>query len=134
MKKIINSEKEMKDFAISFSKNLKIGDIVLMSGDLGSGKTFFVKSIIENACEVIVNSPTFVLMKKYECSNLKYVHIDAYRLEDSQEDVSYLFEEYEDVITFIEWPSFILEAIPEYKYWLEIKLEGEKRIIEIRSV
>lgn len=84
---------------------LKGGDIVLLNGDLGAGKTTFVKGIAKalNVKEV-VTSPTFTLLKTYKSNRYEIVHIDAYRLENSS------FEEMEDYLNdenvlFIEWSS-----------------------------
>lgn len=84
---------------------LKGGDIVLLNGDLGAGKTTFVKGIAKalNVKEV-VTSPTFTLLKTYKSNRYEIVHIDAYRLENSS------FEEMDDYLNdenvlFIEWSS-----------------------------
>ncbi len=86
---------------------LKGGDIVLLNGDLGAGKTTFVKGIAKalNVKEV-VTSPTFTLLKTYKSDRYEIVHIDAYRLENST------FEEMDDYLNdenvlFIEWSSYL---------------------------
>lgn len=86
---------------------LKGGDIVLLNGDLGAGKTTFVKGIAKalNVKEV-VTSPTFTLLKTYKSNRYEIVHIDAYRLENST------FEEMDDYLNdenvlFIEWSSYL---------------------------
>ena len=86
---------------------LKGGDIVLLNGDLGAGKTTFVKGIAK-ALKVkeVVTSPTFTLLKTYKSDRYEIVHIDAYRLENS------IFEEMDDYLNdenvlFIEWSSYL---------------------------
>lgn len=97
--------KQTYELAAKLAKYLKGGDIVLLNGDLGAGKTTFVKGFASalNIKEP-VTSPTFTLLKTYKSDNFTLVHIDAYRLDGE------LFEELDDYINdnniiFIEWSS-----------------------------
>lgn len=94
--------------AQDFAKTLKAGDIVLLKGDLGAGKTTFVKGVAKGlrANPKAVNSPTFVLMNVYQ-GKLPLYHFDLYRLERAQEIESMNFDEffYGDGISLIEWPE-----------------------------
>ena len=81
------------------------GDIILLNGDLGAGKTTFVKGFAK-ACNVkeVVTSPTFTLLKTYKADRFRIVHVDAYRLEGD------FFDELDDYLNdknviFIEWSS-----------------------------
>jgi len=124
---ITTSEQETLNFASEFSQTLQPNAIVLLSGDLGAGKTCFVRGL----CEGLggdprqVNSPTFVIMQEYDIRNNKrLVHIDAYRLSGTEELGTIGWDELlqdKDAIIAIEWPSKIVSAIPEHA--IEIQLE-----------
>jgi tRNA threonylcarbamoyladenosine biosynthesis protein TsaE len=121
------SEQETLDIAIQFAQMLQPSAIVLLSGDLGAGKTCFVRGL----CEGLggdprqVNSPTFVIMQEYDIrDNKRLVHIDAYRLSGTEELETIGWDELlqdENAIIAIEWPSKIEGEIPEHA--IEIQLE-----------
>ncbi|MDU3988248.1 MAG: tRNA (adenosine(37)-N6)-threonylcarbamoyltransferase complex ATPase subunit type 1 TsaE [Staphylococcus sp.] len=110
----INNLDEMNQFAIFLVEQLKSGDLILLNGDLGAGKTTLTQ-FIGKALGVrrTINSPTFNIIKSYRGKNLKLHHMDCYRLEDSDEDLG--FNEYfeDDAVTIIEWSQFIQEFLPE---------------------
>jgi tRNA threonylcarbamoyladenosine biosynthesis protein TsaE len=125
---ISNSEEETKLCAHSLAAQLKAGDIVLLKGDLGAGKTTFVKGLAK-ALKVgpkKVNSPTFVLMNYYK-GKLPIYHFDLYRLEKSKEIDTVDFDEYfyGDGISLIEWPERLGEYKPQHYYLVELKHKGE---------
>ena len=102
--------------ASKLAKYIKGGDIILLNGDLGAGKTIFVKGFAK-AVGILepVTSPTFTLLKTYETNDFTIVHVDAYRLDGSS------FEELDDYINdenviFIEWSSCLnsMEMIDSY--------------------
>lgn len=106
--------------AAKFAKNLKAGDIVFLQGELGAGKTVFVKGIAK-ALQIDpqeVNSPTFVLMNRYE-GKLPLYHFDLYRLEKAEDLKSVQFDEYfyGEGISVIEWPERLRGLAPK-EYWL----------------
>lgn len=108
-----HSEKETKNIAKNLLKGLKVGDVVLLSGDLGAGKTAFVGGVLEAlGYKDHVISPTFNILKCYFEVTPHIYHIDAYRLEGQNIDIG--LEEYieGDGIAFIEWPMFIEEILP----------------------
>lgn len=117
--------KEMASFAKSFSKYIGGGDILALSGELGSGKTAFVKALAKAlGIKKTVTSPTFVVMnvyglpKKYHGA-IQLCHVDAYRLKSAKELETLGAQEYigdTTTITAIEWPeqvrgSFLKNAI-----------------------
>jgi tRNA threonylcarbamoyladenosine biosynthesis protein TsaE len=115
---ILASEQETIAYANGFAKQLTGGSIVLLEGELGAGKTCFVRGL----CEGLggdprqVSSPTFAILQEYSIEgNQKLVHIDAFRLSGEEELESIGWDEYiEDpnTIIAIEWPSKINRAIP----------------------
>ncbi len=101
---------------------LKPGDIILLEGDLGAGKTTFTKGVAQGLeVEGYVNSPTFTLVNEYQ-GRLPIYHMDCYRLESGREALDFGLEEYiyGDGVTLIEWPERISEVLPAE--FLRIKL------------
>ena len=111
---ISNSENETKHIAEKFAKQLKKGDIVVLTGDLGSGKTKFVEGILTYfGKEEEISSPTFTIVNEYGADENIY-HFDVYRLEDVDEFYAIGGEEYFDKgICLIEWGEIIEEILPE---------------------
>lgn len=106
--------------------------ILMLNGDLAAGKTTFTKYLAEYlGVKAVVNSPTFNIMKEYKYPNGRFYHIDAYRLEDSDEDLGFEDIFYEDNISVIEWGEFIEEFLPQDRLVFNIKLTGEERNVEI---
>ena len=115
MEKVIvtHSVEETKLIAKKLIHELSVGDVVLLSGDLGAGKTTFVGGVMEElGYKDHVISPTFNILKCYFEVTPHIYHIDAYRLEGQNIDIG--LEEYieGDGIAFIEWPKFIEPLIP----------------------
>ena len=110
----ISDEKKTKLIAEIFSKNIKSGDTLLFSGELGVGKTTFIKYLI-NSLQLIFNqsiteipSPTFNLVNEYQLEKLIIKHCDLYRINDEKElDNLGIFENNIDQIILIEWPKII---------------------------
>ena len=127
-KYITNSEEETRDFAKKFAKKLNIGDIVILSGDLGSGKTKFVEGVLSNfGLENEISSPTFTIVNEYKSENINIYHFDVYRLEDSDEFYAIGGEEYfEKGICLIEWGEMIEDVLPS-KY---IKISFKRNLEE----
>lgn len=111
------SEKETASIASLVLQKCPDTNLFGLSGDLGSGKTAFVKGVAkELGIDKNVTSPTFVIMKIYLAKKRRLVHIDAYRLE-KQEDISLIgYDEFASDpvnIIFIEWPERVFDKIPE---------------------
>ena len=129
---ISNSDSDTKELAAKITSFLKPGDVVLLTGDLGAGKTTFVGgALLSLGYKDHVVSPTFNILKCYFEVKPPVFHIDAYRLEDQNHDIG--LEEFIEGngITFIEWPIYIPELIPARH--LEISLvridDNKRRII-----
>ncbi len=115
-----NSPQETEKFGIKLSQKLKGGDIVLLSGDLGAGKTALVKGIAKGfGIKNEITSPTFTLMNVYDIKDKKkkietMVHIDTYRLKHEKELVEIGVEDYlgkDNTVCLIEWPEKIIELL-----------------------
>ncbi len=121
----ISEEGKTKSIAEVFSKNIKLGDILFLNGELGVGKTTFVKYLINflqkkyNQAITEIPSPTFNLINEYQLDSFVIKHYDLYRINDEKELNNLdIFESVSDQITLIEWP----EIIKNYKIINKIDL------------
>jgi len=135
------SAEDTINLGLEFAKELKTGDIIGLDGELGSGKTQFVKGIGKYYnVEDIINSPTFILVNEYEGTNpdngksLHINHFDLYRIEKSFELSVIGFEDYinEDTIVLIEWSKCVEEYLGRKirKVKFEYGEEQNERVIE----
>lgn len=133
-----HSEEETQKFARDLSKLLAQGDVLLLQGDLGMGKTVFSRSLIRALCsdaQLEVPSPTFTLVQSYDSLKGTIWHFDLYRLNDPSEIYEIGWEEaIADGVVLVEWPERLGTLKP--KGAIEITLSGHKnqpnkRIIEI---
>lgn len=118
---ISNEEADTKSFAAQLAVFLHVGDLITLSGDLGVGKTTFTKGLAQGLqIKRPVTSPTFTIIKEYS-GEKKLYHMDAYRLEHSEEDIGFDEYFYGDGISVVEWAEFIEEYLPQER--LEISLQ-----------
>ena len=110
----ISSEETTRELAKELSNYLKGGEIIFLYGEMGVGKTTFVKYLInqfqvkKNLPTTEVTSPTFNLLNEYEIDDLIIKHYDLFRLKDKSEIKNLdLFENNKSIITLIEWPQLI---------------------------
>ena len=138
----ISKEGSTKNIAEIFSKNIKVGDILFLKGELGVGKTTFVKYLINilqkknNQSILEIPSPTFNLVHEYDLGSLVIKHCDFYRINDEKELVSLgIFENINDQITIIEWPKFIkkYEIKNKIELFFEYDEDYKKRFITVSS-
>ena len=129
-----HSEAETRAIAAEIGATLRRGDVVVLNGELGAGKTTFVKGLAEGLGVVdAVTSPTFTIVQHYE-GRVPVTHVDVYRLDRLQELHDLGFEEMlDDGVTIIEWGDAIAPLLPRDR--LEIRLtmgdDLETRTIEI---
>ena len=110
----ISEEGKTKSIAEIFSNNIKAGNVIFFKGELGVGKTTFIKYLInflqrKNKQSVTeIPSPTFNLVNEYQLDSLVIKHYDLYRINDEKELITLgIFEDNSDQITLIEWPEII---------------------------
>lgn len=127
------SEHETKEFAKVLASNLKIGDIIILSGDLGSGKTKFTEGVLSYfGLENEISSPTFTIVNEYN-SKIPIYHFDVYRLADVDEFYAIGGEEYfKNGICIIEWGEIIESILP--KDYLKITFSRDNTNENIRNL
>jgi tRNA threonylcarbamoyladenosine biosynthesis protein TsaE len=110
----ISSEESTKELAENFTDHLDGGEIIFLYGEMGVGKTTFIKYLInqfqknENLPLTEVTSPTFNLLNEYQINNLEIKHYDLFRLKNRTEIKNLdIFENNKNSITLIEWPQLI---------------------------
>ena len=129
------SDIETKKVASSLAKELKPGDIILLYGDLGAGKTVFTKGIVEyfSGGKDTAISPNFLIVNEYKTSPPIY-HFDLYRINDVSELYAIGIEEYlfSDGISIVEWPERAVELFPSNSIVVDIKkINNNERLIKI---
>lgn len=126
------NELETKSFAKDLASKLQLGDIIVLSGELGSGKTKFTEGILSyfNLSDEI-SSPTFTIVNEYNTSSFPIFHFDVYRLEDTDEFLAIGGEEYfEKGISIIEWGEIIEDILPNE--YIKISFEKDEKNENIR--
>ncbi len=136
-KKIITSSSiETKDFAKNLAKEIPVGTIVALIGDLGSGKTTFAQGFAEglDIFETIV-SPTFKLVSEYDGGKCKLIHVDTYRLDSIEEFLNICGEDIirtPGAIILIEWADKIIDILPPETVQIDFlrisKIENEREL------
>ena len=108
-----NSDETM-NYAYNLASKLHIGDVVVLTGELGAGKTKFTEGFLKYfGLEKEISSPTFNIVNEYKKDDIKIYHFDVYRLEDVEEFYAIGGEEYfSSGICIIEWGELIEEALP----------------------
>ena len=120
---------EIEDVAKSLINEINGVNIILLKGELGTGKTTLIKSILKNlGIEENITSPTFSIVNQYSTSNLLINHFDLYRVKSLKELDVIGFEEYLDNegISFIEWPEIAMSKICYSYIEIYIKFIDEK--------
>lgn len=132
----LDNIQETKNLADSIAKKLSPGDVVTFSGNLGAGKTSFIKYMINSLSQnkIEVTSPSFNLLHIYELNDIELWHFDLYRLKDIDEIYELGIEDaFIKGVSLIEWPEIIDKVLPENR--LEIKLsfsdKEEARIVNL---
>ncbi len=136
-----NSEEETMLFGEKLAKTVGKGVVFTLLGDLGAGKTHFVKGFVKGlGSDSLVTSPTFTLLNVYEGGKVPVYHFDMYRLSSKEEAEELGFNEYFDLkaldgIVFVEWPSQVegLITCPHIQIKID-KIDDNKRKITVSSV
>ena len=138
----LSSENQTEELALKIRKKLKIGSIVFLYGEMGVGKTTFIKYLINNLQkenklkQTEVTSPTFNLLNEYQIKQIKISHYDLFRLKTDEELKNLgLFEDSLNTITLVEWPQLIKEK-PRNLIELIFKYEDDhkKRSVQVKGL
>lgn len=125
---IIHSEDSMAEFAHNFAAILKKGDVIALRGELGAGKSFLSRHIIQHLMQKKVNviSPTFNLLQIYEGEDYSIYHYDLYRLKHFEEIFELGIEEaLSHNICLIEWPEIIESLLPKSSIYINLEIISE---------
>ena len=131
----ISEEKDTRSVAEKFSKLIKQGDFILLSGNLGVGKTTFIKYIINSLQKANkqkiseVTSPTFTVINEYQIKKILIKHYDLYRIKNKKELNNLgIQENLKDQITLVEWPEMVKKI--KIKNSINLKFEYKKNYTE----
>ena len=138
----LSSEKKTEELAKKVSKKLKLGNVVFFIGEMGVGKTTFIRYLINNFQKknrlkiTEVTSPTFNLLNEYKIKEIKINHYDLFRIKSLDEIHNLgLFDDISNSITLIEWPQKIK---PKPKNLIELNFkyghDYKKRIVQIKGL
>jgi tRNA threonylcarbamoyladenosine biosynthesis protein TsaE len=125
---ISNSVEQTISAGRTYGKEACRGDVFALSGDLGAGKTQFVKGFVAGVGSTAgVTSPTFVLIHEYGDGPLPVYHFDFYRIENHEALSRLGFDDYVfgDGVTLIEWADRFPSVVPSHARWLSFKLRDE---------
>lgn len=139
MRFITNSEQETKALGEALAMELKQGDLLLLYGPMGAGKSAFVRGVAKGlGIQGPIPSPTFTILQAYTEGRLPLYHFDWYRMADASELFEMGMEEYlqGDGVALVEWPQQALEALPAA--YLQITLtpgdEETQRVITFTPI
>jgi tRNA threonylcarbamoyladenosine biosynthesis protein TsaE len=129
LERAVESTDDTKKLAASFADQLVTGETVVLNGELGAGKTFFVKQ----ACLAMginnVSSPSFAIVNSYKNKRTVY-HFDFYRIKKSEELFDIGFNDYlndNEAVIFIEWGNLVPEVLPKKRIEIDIEISGDSR-------
>ena len=138
----ISLEDKTSELAKKFSRKLHKGDVAYFHGEIGVGKTTFIRHLINNLQQLNkinlteVTSPTFNLVNEYDVGNFIIQHYDLYRLTNYSEIKNIgLFENREEIVTLVEWPEKIKKTInKKIDLFFEYNDDLNKRYLTIKGV
>ena len=135
-----SSEDDTLSFARDFAGTVEPGDIILLEGDLGAGKTAFARAVIQklnNNPDMAVPSPTFTLVQTYDSPKMEIWHFDLYRLGDPEEIFEIGWEEaLSGPLVLVEWPDRLGPYKPENAITISLETTGnspDARILTIKQ-
>ena len=125
---ITNNAAETRELGTRLAEKLKAGDVILLEGELGAGKSEFARGVARGlGVTETVTSPSFTILNVYESGRIPLYHFDWYRLESAEELYELGMDEYLgcDGIAIVEWPERCPDAVPADCLRIRISAEGE---------
>ena len=135
----LHTEKATNQFGKIISKLIKVGDIIFLSGEMGSGKTFLARAIITSLLkeEIEIPSPTFTIIQEYDCKEFTIAHADLYRIKNKNElEALGIDEILEKGSILIEWPEKLRNTYENDTLeimFIEINKKKSLRLINIKG-
>ena len=132
----IATPEAMHQLGLQLSAHLQAGDLLLVNGPLGAGKTVLAQGVGAGLGVTGVTSPTFVISRVHKAA-IPFIHVDAYRLVDSENPNLYLDDldlDTANSITFIEWGGSESARLSEDRLEITIDRSNDERIVEIKAV
>ncbi|MBU6314307.1 MAG: tRNA (adenosine(37)-N6)-threonylcarbamoyltransferase complex ATPase subunit type 1 TsaE [Actinomycetales bacterium] len=136
MRMHVSTAQQMVDLGISLSVHLQAGDLILINGPLGAGKTVLAQGIGKGLGIDGITSPTFVISRTHKAP-LPMIHVDAYRLIDTDNPNLYLDDldlETENAVTVVEWGGAESARLSEDRLEITIDRTNEVRQVDIKAV
>jgi tRNA threonylcarbamoyladenosine biosynthesis protein TsaE len=125
---ISNSTDETAAVGRQYANTARVGDIFALSGDLGTGKTEFVKGLVAGlGSNAPVTSPTFTILHEYEGGRLPAYHFDFYRLETREAAMRLGLDDYffGEGVAIVEWADRFPDLIPDGAQWISFEIKSE---------
>lgn len=133
---VLNSEEDTKKLAAFIAPEIKAGDILTFTGDLGAGKTFICREIIKSLAsqKTEVTSPTFNIVLTYATPEFTIYHFDLYRIKYPEEVYELGIDEAFSgkSVCLIEWPEILRDFLPSRVISVNIQIDGEARLVSIK--
>ena len=123
----VKSEKETAKLASEFADGISPGDVIVLNGQLGAGKTFFIKQTLLKLGVDMVSSPSFAIINEYK-GKIKYYHADFFRLKNIEELYDIGWQDYlneDEAVVFIEWGNLLPAALPNKRLEIQIFLNED---------
>jgi len=123
----VKSEKETAKLASEFADGISPGDVIVLNGQLGAGKTFFIKQTLLKLGVDTVSSPSFAIINEYK-GKIKYYHADFFRLKNIEELYDIGWQDYlneDEAVVFIEWGNLLPAALPNKRLEIQIFLNED---------
>lgn len=126
------NEKATLEFAAEMGTFLQAGDVLVLAGDLGAGKTTFTKGLAKGlGIKEMIKSPTYTIIREYETGRLPLYHMDVYRVAEGAEELG-LDEYFSGAgVCVVEWGELIPEELPENYIKIEIETKENQRMLKI---
>ena len=131
---VCKNEEQTMNIASKLASQLKKGDVVILTGELGAGKTKFVEGVLSYFnIQDEISSPTFTIVNEYYANDVNIYHFDLYRLEEPEEfEAIGGFEYFEKGISILEWGELIEEILPDD--YIKITFEKDDQDVDVRKL